>query len=61
MTTTDHNGGFKPEFSPDGSRVAFIAASEPGQPDIYVVPASGGSALPLQVTFLTTEAFFDWK
>ncbi len=61
VTTTDHNGAFKPKFSPDGTRIAFIAMSTPGQPDIYVVAQSGGWAEPIQVTLLTTEAFFDWK
>jgi len=38
-----------PRFSPDGTHVAFVSNDE-GNPEIYVMPATGGT--PQRVTFL---------
>jgi dipeptidyl aminopeptidase/acylaminoacyl peptidase len=61
LTAPDASPVFQPTYSPDGSQIAFISLSEPGQPDIYVVDANGGSPRPVQVTHLTDELFVDWK
>lgn len=52
---------FSPTWSPDGRQVAFISVSPPGQPDVHVVAAAGGPALPVQVTLLTHEFTVDWR
>jgi Tol biopolymer transport system component len=51
----------RPVWSPDGSRIAYIAFSSNQQPDIHVVDAGGGDPHPLAVTLRTREAFVDWK
>jgi Tol biopolymer transport system component len=61
VATGMRSGASNPVFSPDGGRIGFISISEPGQSDIYVVPATGGTARPLQVSFLTNELFLDWR
>lgn len=42
-------GDMDPEFSPDGTLVAFIRIVGEGTPDVFVVPVAGGS--PQQLTF----------
>lgn len=47
-----------PRFSPDGSKIAFVASYEGGQ-DIYVMPTAGG--VPQRVTYHpTSEVLCDW-
>jgi tricorn protease len=47
-----------PRFSPDGSRLAFVASYEGGQ-DLYVMPTAGG--VPQRVTYHpTSEVLCDW-
>ena len=45
VLTPDLKGGSQPRFSPDGTRVAFIASRDQNEgPQIYVTAASGGAA-----------------
>ena len=44
--TTD--GASRPAWSPDGSRLAFIAAAASDRSEIFVIPAGGGT--PIQIT-----------
>ncbi|MBV8354314.1 MAG: PD40 domain-containing protein, partial [Candidatus Eremiobacteraeota bacterium] len=39
--TTSASEDSLPRFSPDGSRIAFVARDE-GRPEVYVIPAEGG-------------------
>jgi dipeptidyl aminopeptidase/acylaminoacyl peptidase len=49
--TTGPKRDTAPRWSPDGTRLAFIAEREPGQkPQLYVMPADGGE--PLRLTTL---------
>lgn len=52
---------FRPAWSPEGDHIAYISAGASGQPDIYVVPASGGIAWPLANTLRTKEQYLDWR
>lgn len=62
LTVPGDPPAFRPAWSPDGRRIAFISITLPGQPDIYVVEADGsGRARPLQVTMQTHELFVDWR
>lgn len=61
LTDRDQPPAFRPVWSPDGSTIAFISISSPGQPDIYMIDAEGGTPRPVQVTLLTHEVFFDWR
>ena len=50
-----------PTWSADGSRVDYVAIGPGGQSDIFVVPASGGTPRPVQVTLVTSEVSVDWR
>ena len=44
--THDRNGVDNPQWSPDGTRLAFLASPETGKPaQLYVMPMNGGDAL----------------
>jgi TolB protein len=51
----------RPVWAPDGQEIAFVTAGRTGQPDISVVPASGGPARPLLVSTTAWELFLDWR
>lgn len=57
----DGQPAFNPVWSPDGDRIAFVSQGPSGQPDLYTVPATGGAATPLQVTFQSHEYAIDWR
>ena len=62
LTGAVDSPAFDPVYSPDGTQIAFISLSGPGlQPDIHVLPASGGTARPVQVTVRTNELWVDWR
>jgi serine/threonine protein kinase len=46
----------QPSYSPHGNRIAYWAAFETGQKDIYTLPAKGGETLPV-----TQDAHEDWN
>jgi dipeptidyl aminopeptidase/acylaminoacyl peptidase len=37
----------QPRWSPDGRRIAFVGGREKARPQLYLIPAAGGEALPL--------------
>jgi len=49
-----------PRWSPDGSSIAFIGAREKHQPQIYVIGAGGGEAVPLTKFPEGALASFQW-
>ena len=51
------SGASGAKLSPDGELVAF-SSSVTGQPEVWVVPASGGQ--PRQLTFRTNPGMFEW-
>ncbi len=51
------SGASGAKLSPDGEMVAF-SSSVTGQPEVWVVPASGGQ--PRQLTFRTNPRMFEW-
>jgi Tol biopolymer transport system component len=50
-----------PVWSPDGRQVVFVSMSPNGRSDLYSVPATGGEALPVQLTLGSTELWVDWR
>lgn len=44
---TDGRRDSRPRWSPDGTRIALIRASDKRRPQIYVIEADGGEAIPL--------------
>jgi Tol biopolymer transport system component len=60
LTRSFDGPAYNPVWSPDGSTIDFISAGRSGQPDIYTIPASGGTPRPLQVTLRTRETFLAW-
>ena len=62
---TDPAGSaFRPVWSPDGTRIAFVGAGRSRQPDLYVVGAGGRRTAPpkpIQTTLLTHEVTVDWR
>jgi len=61
LTDALDSPAFSPAWSPDGRSVAFISVGPLGQPDLDVVDAGGGRAVPVQVTLLTKESSVDWR
>jgi Tol biopolymer transport system component len=52
---------FRPVWSPDGERIAFISSGRSPQPDVFVVNADGTNVRELQITLLSKEEFLDWR
>lgn len=52
---------FRPRMSPDGTRVAGITVSAPGQPDVAMVDLATGTVDRAQVTMRTLEHFVEWR
>ena len=50
----------EPVWAPEGDRIAFIAPG-PSTLDVWVVPADGGVARPVQVTPTINELDVDWR
>ena len=61
LTTASGSPVFRPAWSPEGDRIAYISVGTSGQPDIYVIAATGGKAWPLAVTLRTKEQYLDWR
>jgi Tol biopolymer transport system component len=61
LTDALDSPAFSPAWSPDGRSIAFVSVGPPGQPDIHIVDAGGGRALPVQVTLLAKESSVDWR
>jgi Tol biopolymer transport system component len=61
LTTADESPVFRPVWSPEGDRIAYISAGASGQPDIYILSVDGGPPRPLAVTLLTKEEYVDWR
>jgi len=61
LTTTAASPVFRPAWSPEGDRIAYISAGSSRQPDIYVIAADGGTPVALAVTLRTKEQYLDWR
>jgi Tol biopolymer transport system component len=61
LTSAEDSPAFRPVWSPEGDRVAYMSGGHSPQPDIYVVDADGGRPMALQVTLLSKEESFDWR
>ncbi|HLQ62328.1 MAG TPA: hypothetical protein VK131_10720 [Candidatus Acidoferrales bacterium] len=61
LTRAEDSPPLRPVWSPDGSSIAYITIGRTLAPDIYVVPAGGGRARPLQLTILSKEEYVDWR
>jgi Tol biopolymer transport system component len=48
-------------WSPDGTRIAYITVGLTNGPDIYIINATGGVPIPLQLTLDTKEEYVDWR
>jgi len=54
-------GDCRPDFSPDGSRVAFVSTRADGKGDIWTVPFAGGPSTDRQPRRVTTaDALYDY-
>jgi Tol biopolymer transport system component len=61
LTRAQDTPTLRPVWSPDGTRIAYITVGLTNGPDIYIINATGGVPIPLQLTLDTKEEYVDWR